>query len=164
MGALGWEIHRTDGLVVVSGIGLFDMSFIRGYRQAMAREGSGHYRKLFDLHQSDIALGPEDLQRISDGARQTALTAGPVAILMGKSPPPLLVDMAVLLQHRMDRSRRFRLFTDEAEARRWLASEPISAQDIRIPAQEISDSQTLARPDGAAGFPQPLPRLVKASE
>ncbi len=42
MGALGWEIHKADGLVVVSGIGLFDMSFIRGYREAMLTEGSGH--------------------------------------------------------------------------------------------------------------------------
>ena len=130
MGALGWEIHEPDGLVVVSGVGLFDLSFIRAYRQAMQTEGAAHYRKLFDLHRSDIVLGPDDLKLISEGARNNAPAAGPIAILMGRTPPPLLVDMAILLKDRMSASRRFRLFTEETEARRWLASEPISAPGV----------------------------------
>ena len=130
MGALGWEIDEHDALVVVSGVGLFDLSFIRAYRQAMQTGGAAHYRKLFDLHRSDIVLGPGDLQLIAEGARNNALTAGPIAIVMGRTPPPLLVDMAILLKDRMGASRRFRLFTEEAEARRWLASEPVSAPGV----------------------------------
>ena len=125
MGALGWEIHQHDGLVVVSGVGLFDLPFIAAYRQAMRVEGTINYRKLFDLHRSDIVLSPDDLQSIADGAHTNVLTAGPIAIVTGRTPPPLLLDMAILLQHRMGTSRRFRLFADEEEARRWLASEPI---------------------------------------
>ncbi|WP_425066370.1 hypothetical protein [Reyranella sp.] len=142
MGALGWEIHEPDGLVVVSGVGLFDLSFIRAYRQAMQTEGAAHYRKLFDLHRSDIVLAPDDLRLISEDARNNAPTAGPIAIVMGRTPPPLLVDMAILLKDRMSASRRFRLFTEEAEARRWLAGEPISTRGTPVP----SNILPLAKP------------------
>jgi len=127
MGALGWEIDREQGLVVVSGVGLFNLAFLVAYRQAMQAEGAVGYRKLFDLHRSDIQLSPDALEDIADGAHVNALTAGPIAIVMGREPPPLLLDMAILLKHRMGTSRRVRLFTDEADARRWLASESIAA-------------------------------------
>lgn len=133
MGALGWEIMRSDSLVIVRGVGIFDLPFIFAYRHAMETQGAVSYRKLFDLHQSDILLSAEDLQSIADGAHTHASTAGPVAIVIGREPPPMLVDMAILLKHRMGASRRFRLFTEEAEARQWLASEPISPPVARIP-------------------------------
>lgn len=136
MGAIGWEVHRADSLVVVSGVGLFDLPFIVAYRQAMLAEGTARYRKLFDLHQSDIALSPDDLQSIADGAGNSVQIAGPIAIVMGGVPPPLLVDMAILLKHRMGASRRLRLFTDETEARRWLASEPIFADPASLPSHK----------------------------
>lgn len=47
---------------------------------------------------------------------------GPVAILVGKNPPPLMLDMAILLKQRVGTPRRFRLFTEEPEARLWLAA------------------------------------------
>lgn len=125
MGALSWEIQRADSLVVVSGVGVFDFNFFADYRKAMQAENASHYRKLLDLRRTDIVLSPHDLDRISAEAQFDRLTAGPVAIIMGKTPPPLLVDMATLLQHRMGRSRRMRLFTDDDQARKWLASEPL---------------------------------------
>lgn len=127
MGALGWEIHRQDSLVIVGGVGIFDFTFLKSYWEGMEAEGAIGYRKLFDLHQSDIQFSPEDLQVVADYTRTTnALTAGPIAVLIGRQPPPLLVDMAILLKHRIGNGRRFRLFREEAEAKRWLASEPIS--------------------------------------
>jgi xanthine dehydrogenase iron-sulfur cluster and FAD-binding subunit A len=127
MGALGWEIHRHDKLVVVSGVGIFDIAFLKSYRQGMQAASAITYRKLFDLHQSDIRLSAEDLQRVTENARSNnAPIAGPIAVLIGREPPPLLVDMAILLKHRVGTARRFRLFKEEAEARRWLASEPLS--------------------------------------
>ena len=129
MGVLGWEIHRADNLVVVSGVGLFDLPFLLSYRQAMLAESTITYRKLFDLHQSDIQLSAADLQGIAESARNNnASISGPIAVVTGREPTPLLLDMAILLKHRIGTSRRFRLFTDEAEARQWLASEPILAQ------------------------------------
>lgn len=128
MSALGWEIHREESLVVISGVGVFDVPFLLSYRRAMLAEGVVTYRKLFDLHQSDIQLSANDLQEVAENARNSnASTSGPIAIVMGKEPPALLLDMAILLKHRMGASRRLRLFTDEAEARQWLASEPILA-------------------------------------
>ena len=137
MGDLGWEILRSDSLVIVSGVGIFDLPFIFAYRHAMEAGGAVSYRKLFDLHQSDILLSADDLQSIADGTHIHASTAGPVAIVIGPQPRPLLVDMAILLKHRMGPSRRFRLFTEEAEARRWLASEPISSPVARIPPEIV---------------------------
>ena len=129
MGVLGWEIHRADHLVVISGVGVFDVPFLLSYRRAMLAEGAITYRKLFDLHQSDIQLSADDLQGVAENARNSdASTSGPIAVVMGREPAPLLLDMAILLKHRFGASRRFRLFTDEAEARQWLASEPILAQ------------------------------------
>ena len=125
MGALGWEVDAANRLVVVSGVGVFDFSFFVAYRKAMQAKGTGYYRKLLDLHRADIVLNPHDFDRILVDAQFDRLTAGPVAIMMGTSPPPRLVDMATLLQHRMGLARRMRLFTDEGEARRWLANEPI---------------------------------------
>jgi hypothetical protein len=126
MGVLRWEIHRGENLVLVGGVGIFNLPFLLSYRQAMRAAGAINYRKLFDLHQSEILLSADELQGIAENARNNnASTAGPVAIVMGRDPPPLLLDMAILLKHRIGTSRRFRLFTDDAEARQWLASEPI---------------------------------------
>ncbi len=135
MGALRWEIHKADSFVVVTGIGVFDLPFIIRYRKAVNAEGAADYRKLLDLHRTEIALSPGDLDTIADDARFNRLTTGPVAIMIGKNPPLMLLDMAVLLQQRMGSSRRTRLFSDEGEARRWLASEPIF-----MPSPDISPS------------------------
>lgn len=126
MGALGWEIHRPEKLVIVSGVGIFDLEFLKSYLQGMRDSGVINYRKLFDLHQSDIRFSATDLQDVADITRRNdAHVAGPIAILIGIEPPPLVVDMAILLKHRIGTARRFRLFKREVEARRWLASEPV---------------------------------------
>lgn len=126
MGALGWEIHRPEKLVIVGGVGVFDLEFLESYNRGMRDAGVVNYRKLFDLHQSDIRFSADDLQDVTDITRRNhTLVAGPIALVIGNEPLPLLVDMAILLKHRIGTARRFRLFKREAEARRWLASEPV---------------------------------------
>ncbi|TAJ97434.1 MAG: hypothetical protein EPO41_03245 [Reyranella sp.] len=124
MGTLGWKIYRPAGLVVVRGVGVFDLSFATAFRETMRAEGAVGYCKLFDLSRADIQLSSDDLNIMAASTRLTGPTiAGPIAILVGRTPPPLLVDMAVLLKHRIGDRRRLRLFTDETDAREWLASE-----------------------------------------
>ena len=124
MGALGWQISRSEGLVVVQGIGVFDSEFVASFRSAMWAEGLVGCGKLFDLSRADIQLSNSDLETMVDSTRSAStMTAGPIAIMLGKAPPPRLVDMAVLMQQRIGSRRRMRLFTDEAVARRWLAAE-----------------------------------------
>lgn len=124
MGALGWQISKSEGLVVVHGIGVFDLEFVTSFRTAMWAEGLVGYAKLFDLSRADIQLSNSDLETMVDSTRSAStMTAGPIAIMLGKAPPPRLVDMAVLMQQRIGSRRRMRLFTDEAVARRWLAAE-----------------------------------------
>lgn len=123
MGALGWSIHKADRLVIVSGVGVFDLPFLLSYLKATQAEGAVGYCKLLDLRQADIQLSSDDLQAIGTLTRSNDPAAsGPVAILVGKNPPPLMLDMAILLKQRVGTSRRFRLFTDEPQARQWLAS------------------------------------------
>jgi hypothetical protein len=123
MAALGWLIYELDKLVVVSGVGVFDLPFLLSYVQATRAAGAVGYCKLLDLRQADIQLSSEDLRAIGTLTRNNdPSTSGPVAILIGKNPPPLMLDMAILLKQRVGTSRRFRLFTDEAEARAWLAA------------------------------------------
>jgi len=123
MAALGWSIHKQDNLVVVSGVGVFDLPFLLSYAQATREAGAVGYCKLLDLRQADIQLSGDDLQAIGNLTRTSdPTTAGPIAILIGKNPPPLMLDMAILLKQRIGTSRRFRLFTDEPEARAWLAA------------------------------------------
>lgn len=123
MAALGWAIFGQDNLVVVSGVGVFDLPFLLSYVQATRTAGAVGFCKLLDLRQADIQLSGEDLQAIGTLTRNSdPATAGPIAILVGKNPPPLMLDMAILLKQRVGTSRRFRLCTDEAEARQWLAA------------------------------------------
>lgn len=122
MAALGWSIHKEDGLVIVNGVGVFDLPFLLSYLKAMQAAGAVGFRKLLDLRQADIQLSGDDLQTIGTLTRNNDPTAsGPVAILVGKNPPPLMLDMAILLKQRVGTSRRFRLFTEEPQARQWLA-------------------------------------------
>jgi len=122
MAALGWSILKHEKLVVVSGLGVFDFPFLLSYLKATQAAGAVGYCKLLDLRQADIQLSGDDLQAIGTLTRNNDPAAsGPVAILVGKNPPPLMLDMAILLKQRVGTARRFRLFTDEAEARRWLA-------------------------------------------
>ena len=123
MAALGWLIYELDKLVVVSGVGVFDLAFVMSYAKATRAAGAVGHCKLLDLRQADIRLSGDDLQAIGTLTRNSdPATAGPVAILVGRNPPPLMLDMAILLKQRIGTSRSFRLFTDEAEARQWLAT------------------------------------------
>ncbi len=122
MPALGWSILKEAGIVIVRGVGVFDLAFLRSYMRATQVGGAVGYGKLFDLRQTDIEFSGDDLQAVGLLMRNTApTTSGPVALLVGKNPPPLMLDMAILLKQRVGTSRRFRLFTDEPEARDWLA-------------------------------------------
>jgi hypothetical protein len=94
------------------------------FEETMWAKGTGGFCKLFDLHRADIQLSSDDLQAMVARARSySATTEGPIAIVVGRTPPPLLVDMAVLLKHRIGDSRRLRLFTEETDAREWLSAE-----------------------------------------
>jgi hypothetical protein len=134
MGTLGWTIYGAEGLVVVRGVGLFDLSFFMSFEETMWAKGTGGFCKLFDLHRADIQLSSDDLQAMVARARSySATTEGPIAIVVGRTPPPLLVDMAVLLKHRIGDSRRLRLFTEETDAREWLSSEGAATGLFRKP-------------------------------
>lgn len=111
----------TEQTVSSAVLGVFDFPFIVSYRNAMLAEGAAAYGKLLDLRRTDIVLSPHDLDRISDDPRFNRLTTGSIAIMIGRPPPPMLIDMAMLLQHRMGNSRRICIFVYEEEARRWLA-------------------------------------------
>lgn len=90
----------------------------------MWAEGSVGYRKLLDLSRADIRLTSEDLETMVASTRSAGATiAGPIAIVLGQDPDPLLLDMAVLLKSRIGNRRRLRVFTEEAAARHWLSSE-----------------------------------------
>lgn len=124
MSALTWTIYRPDQLVVIHGIGVFDIFFATAFREAMRAEGAAGFCKLFDLSRADILLSNEDLQAMVASTRlRGPIQSGPIAIHLGRTPPPLLVDMAILLKERVGARRRVRLFTDERLARQWLAAE-----------------------------------------
>jgi hypothetical protein len=124
MGTLGWKIYRPAGLVIVRGVGVYDLSFATSFRETMRAEGAVGYCKLLDLSRADIQLSSDDLNTMAASTRLAGpTTAGPIAIVVGRMPPPLLVDMAILLKHRIGDRRRLRLFIDETGAREWLASE-----------------------------------------
>lgn len=138
MGALGWTINRTEGLVTVRGMGVYDLSFAMSLGTAMWAEGAVGYCKLLDLSTADIRLSSEDLQTMVASTRLAgATTAGPIAIVLGHDPDPLLLDMAVLLKSRIGNCRRLRVFTDEWTAREWLSSEArivyLSSKLSRLP-------------------------------
>lgn len=124
MGTLGWTIYRAEGLVVVRSVGLLDQSFITSFEATMWAKGTFGFCKLFDLRRADIRLSSDDIRTMVARIRSfSATTAGPIAIVVGRTPPPLLVDMAVLLKHRIGDCRRLRVFTEETDAREWLSAE-----------------------------------------
>jgi hypothetical protein len=124
VGSLGWTIDRGEGLVTVSGVGIYDLAFARSLREAMSAEGAVGYPKLLDLSRADIRLSSDDLQTmVASSSRAGPTTAGPIAIYLGREPDPLLLDMALLLKSRIADRRRLRVFTDEWAARHWLSSE-----------------------------------------
>lgn len=124
MGKLGWTIDRKEHLVTIRGTGVYDLSFVMELGSAMWAEGAVAYGKLLDLSRADIRLSSDDLQTMVATTRLAgATTAGPIAILLGADPDPLLLDMAVLLKSRIGHRRRLRVFTDEWAARQWLSAE-----------------------------------------
>ena len=134
MSALSWDISKSEGLVVIRGVGLFNLAFMTSFREAMRAEGAAGYRKLFDLSRADIQLSSDDLHTMVARTRLVdPVKSGPIAIMLGHEPPPLLVDMAVLLKSRLGNRRRLRLFTDEAEARQWLSSEAEQVNSEQVP-------------------------------
>jgi hypothetical protein len=147
MGALRWTIYRPEHLVVIHGIGVFDIYFATAFREAMREEGAAGFCKLFDLSRADIHLSNEDLQTMVASTRlRGPIQSGPIAMYLGRTPPPLLVDMAILLKERIGHRRRVRLFTDESLARRWLAAEGPAVN----PPQEFLQLPT--RPTVSAGL------------
>jgi hypothetical protein len=153
MGTLGWTIYLAEGLVTVRGMGLFDLSFISSFDATMRAKGTVGFCKLFNLHRANIQLSSDDLAIMVARVRSYgATTEGPIAIVVGRTPPPLLVDMAVLLKHRIGDSRRLRLFTEETDARAWLSSEgPItglSSKPFRFPFMAVVND---SRPGYRAG-------------
>lgn len=124
MGGLSWGISKSERLVVIRGVGVFNLAFMTSFREAMRAQGAAGYSKLFDLSRADIQLSNDDLQIMVARTRlPDPVKSGPVAIVLGSTPPPLLVDMAILMKTRLGNRRRLRLFTDEVQARRWLSSE-----------------------------------------
>ena len=124
MGTLGWTVDRAARLVTVRGMGVYDLSFAMALGAAMWAEDAVGYCKLLDLSRADIRLSDDDLQvMVAKSCLAGATTAGPIAVVLGPHPDPLVLDMAVLLKSRIGNRRRFRVFTDEWTARRWLSAE-----------------------------------------
>lgn len=143
MGALRWTIYRPEQLVVISGVGVFDIYFATAFREAMRAEGAAGFCKLFDLSRVDIDLSEKDMQSMVASTRlRGPIQSGPIAMYLGKTPPPLLVDMALLLQDRIGDRRRIRLFTDELAARQWLLSEGpavnLSSDAFQVPSRDAA--------------------------
>lgn len=138
MGTLGWTINRAARLVTVRGVGVYDLSFAIALGAAMWSERAVGYGKLLDLSRADIQFSSDDLQTmVATTCLAGRTTAGPIAIVLGHDPDPLLLDMAVLLKSRIGDRRRLRVFTDEWTARQWLSSEArivyLSSQLARLP-------------------------------
>lgn len=134
--AFGWTISGPERLVILRGRGVFDLPFIKSFRDSMWREGAVGLPKMIDLSEADIRLSESDFQEMAVTLRSgSALNKGPIAIVIGSTPPPTLVDMAVLMKNRISVRRRLRLFREEPEARQWLASEA----EIAALAGELSD-------------------------
>lgn len=138
MSPLGWTIDRAERLVTVRGEGVYDLSFAMALGAAMTAERAVGYCKLLDLSRADIRLTGDDFQTmVARTCLAGATTAGPIAIVLGDEPDPLLLDMAVLLKSRIGRHRRLRVFIDEWSARRWLSSEArivyLSSRLSRLP-------------------------------
>lgn len=145
MGPLGWTINRAERLVTVRGVGVYDLSFAMALTAAMSAERTVGYCKLLDLSRADIRLSSDDLQTmVANTCLASATTAGPIAIVLGHEPDPLLLDMAVLLKSRIGKHRRLRVFTDEWSARQWLSAEArivyLSSQLSRLPAGPTTTS------------------------
>jgi len=148
MGALGWTIDRVERLVTVRGVGVYDLAFAMALTAALSTERAVGYCKLLDLSRADIRLSSDDLQTIVAGTCLVGATdAGPIAIVLGPEPAPLVVDMAVLLKSRVGEHRRLRVFTDEWSARQWLSAESrivyLSSQLSRLPVR-ITTNGTFA--------------------
>lgn len=134
MGVLSWEISKSERFVVIRGVGVFNLAFMTSFRVAMRAEGAVGYSKLFDLSRADIQLSSDDLQTLVARTHlPDPVKASPIAIMLGHEPPPLLVDMAILMKTRLGNRRGLRLFTDEeAEARRWLSTEAEPFNPARV--------------------------------
>lgn len=122
-----WEFLNAAKLVVVRGIGVIDLEFLASFRAEKCARGAIGYRALFDLSRAAIQLSDSDLQTLVARARLTdPELAGPVALVLGRTPPPLLLDMAVLMKLRLGNRRRIRLFTENEDAKQWLFVQPVS--------------------------------------
>ena len=123
---IGWSIRKHARLVVVKGAGIFDPAFFASYLAAMRDAGATGYRKFFDLRRADIKFSADDLQvlgsRLATNDTDADVAPGPIAILLGPDPPPLLLDMAILLKQHVGSSRQLRIFIKEDEATQWLDS------------------------------------------
>lgn len=132
-----WEISDAQNLVEVRGIGVIDRMFMASFRAAKLGGGAASYRKLFDLSRAGIQLSDDDLHTLVENTRLTGpAVAGPIALVVGRSPLPLLLDMAVLTKLRIGERRRIRVFREEREAKQWLSTEPVSTapRDALFPA------------------------------
>lgn len=125
---IGWSIQKHARLVVVKGAGIFDSAFLARYLAAMRDGGAMGYRKFFDLRRADIKFSADDFQALgsrlatNDANANAGVVPGPIAILLGADPPPLLLDMAILLKQHVGSWRELRIFIREDEATRWLDS------------------------------------------
>ncbi len=125
---LEWSVQKYAHLVVVDGAGVLDPPFVAQYSAAVREAGAIGYRKFFDLRRADIRFSADDFRALGKtladaNAADPGNAPGPVAILIGSRPPPLLLDMAVLLKQHVGSSRRLRIFTQEQEALGWLETE-----------------------------------------
>jgi hypothetical protein len=117
---LHWSNLPGFQLCVVIGQGTVTRADVEAYLGGTIRQGAKSYAKLVDLTSCTLALGHDDLKAVSEGLVRYGWgdRAGPVAMIVSTA---LNLDMAVLMKQRVG-DRPFRIFTNIAAARAWLAS------------------------------------------
>ncbi len=99
MGALGWEISKSQGLVVIRGVGLFNLSFMTSFSRPCVPRS----RRVLQALRLEVAQTFSSAATTSRPAvphpLADPLESGPIAIMLGSQPSPLLIDMQVLLEN-----------------------------------------------------------------
>ena len=121
---LRWEILHSEKLVHIVGDGLVVPKDLEQHFDALVVANALGYRKLFDARNVQPVYDDDDMMRM--GARLSAYTAnfpsGPLAVIGGGSD----IRSTFMRFINVSPSKRpAKLFKTEAEARAWLAEQPL---------------------------------------
>ena len=111
-------VYPEQALVLVAGEGRVTRCDIKGCLSLFKGQPFDRYGKLFNLLRAHLALGPDDVDTIGQNLRRycSKPLPGPIALAVKSS---LNLDMAVLVKQRVP-GGKFRVFSDQGSAYRWL--------------------------------------------